>query len=159
MTKKQYLAQINSAWKMGLFLFYKLPAGWFMGFRLRNCDGLRAEVDLPYGWRSKNPFKSTYFAAQVGAGELSTGVLALHALQEQPPVSMLVTHQEAEFYKKANQTIRFTCEEGPQVQWAIAEALATGEARQLRMCSVGRLPDGTEASRVWITWSFKAKKR
>ena len=73
-----------------------------MGVRMRACDGQRAEVALPYGWRSQNPFKSTYFAAQAAAGELSTGVLAMYAMQELPPVSMLVTRIEAEFYKKAN---------------------------------------------------------
>ncbi len=158
MTKKSFLSLLNSTWKMGFFLFSRLPGAWFMGVRVRRCDGHTAEVALPYGWRSQNPFKSIYFAAQSAAGEYSTGILAMYAMQELPPVSMLVTRVECEFYKKASETLVFTCNEGPLVQETIDRALATGEPQLLRMTSVGRLPDGTEASRVWITWSFKAKK-
>src|SRR5690606_10376148 len=94
-----------SARRMRLFLLWKLPAAWFMGISVRACDGGQAVVKLPYGWRSQNPFRSIYFAAQCAAGELSTGVLALTHLQGKPPVSMLVTRVEAEFLKKASDTL------------------------------------------------------
>ncbi len=70
---------------------------------------------------------------------------------------MLVTDIKAQFYKKANQPLLFTCEQGLEVESVIQSAIQTGEARQLTMHSVGRLPDGTPASEVWVTWSFKAK--
>jgi hypothetical protein len=157
MDKSTFLRFANSPWRMRFFMFQKLPAAWFMGLQVRSCTEQRAEVALPYGWVSKNPFRSTYFAAQCAAGELSTGLLALAALQGQPPVSMLVTRVESEFFKKANQTLTFVCHDGEAVRQAIDQALASGEAVALRMASVGSLPDGTEASRVWITWSFKGR--
>ena len=142
---------------MGLFLFWKLPAAWFMGIRVEECTGLRTVVRLPYGWRSQNPFRSTYFAAQCAAGELSTGLLALAALQGQPPVSMLVTQIEASFLKKAAATLHFTCDEGEAVASCIRLAIESGQAQTLRLAAVGRLDDDTEAARVWITWSFKRR--
>ena len=144
---------------MRMFLLWKLPAAWFMGIGVRSCDGEKAVVRLPYGWRSQNPFRSTYFAAQCAAGEMSTGVLALTHLQGKPPVSMLVTRVEAEFLKKASETLLFSCEDGKALEKAIEKALETGEAQVFRATSTGRLPDGTEAARVWITWSFKGKNR
>lgn len=128
-----------------------------MGIGIRYCDGEKAVAVLPYGWRSQNPFRSTYFAAQCAAGELSTGILALTHLQGKPPVSMLVTHVEAEFYKKAAGTLLFTCQDGHALEDTVALALQTGTAQVFRATSIGRLPDGTEACRVWITWSFKTK--
>ena len=148
-----------SPWRMRLFLFWKLPAAWFMGINIRVCDGDKAVVRLPFGWRSQNPFRSTYFAAQCAAGELSTGVLALTHLQGKPPVSMLVVRVESEFYKKASEVLHFTCEDGNALKQTIATALETDEAQVFRAASTGRLPDGTKASRVWITWSFKRKSR
>jgi hypothetical protein len=142
---------------MRLFLLWKLPSAWFMGIYVRSCDGEKAVVRLPYGWRTQNPFRSTYFAAQCAAAELSTGILALAHLQEKPPVSMLVTNIEAEFLKKASDTLLFTCEEGAALEAAIQRALDTGEAQVLKANSVGRLPDGAEAGRVQVTWSFKKK--
>lgn len=159
MTTSDFLRRINSPWRMGFFLLLKLPAAWFMGIRLRSCDGNTAIVSLPYAWRSQNPFRSTYFAAQCAAGELSTGILAMAILQELPPVSMLVTHIEADFLKKASQTLLFTCKDGPAMASLIRESLDSGESRVFRAESIGRLPDGTEAVRVWITWSFKAKAK
>jgi hypothetical protein len=158
MEKSAFLRLVSSPWRMRLFLLWKLPAAWFMGIGVRHCDGLRAEVALPYGWRAQNPFRSTYFAAQCAAAELSTGLLALAHLQGLPPMSMLVTHIEAEFLKKADQTLLFRCTDGAALEAAIRQALQSGEAVVFRAASVGTLPDGAEAARVWVNWSFKRKK-
>jgi len=159
MTKQQFLRRTNAPWQMRLFLFSKLPAAWFMGIGVRSCDGQKAVVSLPYGWRAQNPFRSTYFAAQCAAGELSTGLLCLTHLQEQPPVSMLVTRVEAEFFKKADAMLLFTCTAGQEVEALIQRVVQSGAAESLTMISSGSLPDGQLASRIIITWSFKLKKR
>ena len=80
-------------------------------------------------------------------------------IQDKPPVSLLVTRVEADFLKKASETLLFTCEDGEALESAIQRAVETDEAQVFRAASVGRLPDGTEASRVWITWSFKRKNK
>lgn len=159
MTTEKFLGLINSPWRFRFFMIWKLPAAWFMGIRVHSCDGRRAVVGLPYGWRSQNPFRSTYFAAQCAAAEMSTGLLALVALHGKPPVSMLVTNIEAEFIKKANERLLFTCDQGSEIEATIREAIESGEARIFRAMSVGRLPDGTEAARVRVSWSFKMKSR
>lgn len=157
MTKTTFLRWVNSPWRMRLFLLWKLPSAWFMGIGVQSCDGEKSVVSLPYGWRSQNPFRSTYFAAQCAAAELSTGLLALTHLQEKAPVSMLVTGIEAEFVKKVSETLLFTCVEGKQLEATIRLALSTGEAQVFKASASGRLPDGTEACRVWVSWSFKSK--
>jgi hypothetical protein len=158
MTKEKYLTQVNSPLKMSLFLLTKLPAAWFMGVRLGHSDGKICTATLPYQWKSQNPFKSIYFAAQCAAGELSTGILCMAHLQGDTPVSMLVTHQEAEFYKKASERMTFTCRQGEEVAAVIKQALLSGEGQTIKMESIGTLPDGTIASKIWITWSFRKKK-
>ncbi len=142
---------------MRLHMLAKLPGAWFMRVSLQSCDGTTAVVKLPYSWRSQNPFNSIYFAAQCAAGEYSTGVLALYAIHGEVPVSMLVTNVSSEYYKKASQTVYFTCNEGDKVQEAVQQTLNTGEPVVLKMTSTGRFADGTEVSKVWITWSFKRK--
>ena len=159
MTKQQFLRQTNSPARMRLFLFWKLPAAWFMGIGVCSCDGERAVVALPYGWRAQNPFRSTYFAAQCAAGELSTGLLCLVHLQEQPPVSMLVTRVEAQFLKKADAMLLFTCTAGAEVARLIQHVVQSGEAKTLRMVPEGRLADGQLAAHIEITWSFKVKSQ
>lgn len=143
---------------MRFFLWWRLPAAAFMGIRVVHCNEEKAVVQLPYGWRSQNPFRSTYFAAQCAAGELATGLLALAALQGHAPVSMLVLRIEAEFTKKVAEPLRFTCLEGETVAATVQNALESGEPQTIRMMATGCLPSGVEAARVWITWSFKRKK-
>lgn len=157
MDKSDFLRLINSPWRMRLYLLWKLPAAWFMGIKVLHCNTDACTVTLPYRWQSQNPFQSIYFAAQCAAGELSTGLLAMLALQGRPGVSMLVVQIEAEFLKKAAGKLQFTCTAGSDVEQVVRSAWEQDEAQTIRMESTGRLADGSVAARVWITWSFKRK--
>ena len=157
MKKSTFYRWVNSKWRMRFFLLLRLPAAWFMGISVITCDENAAQVRLPYRWRAQNPFRSTYFAAQCAAGELSTGLLGLAQLQDQAPVSMLVTEVKAEFYKKADRTLIFECIQGKEIAAVIQQALETGASQTITMESIGRLPDGIIAAKVWINWSFKRK--
>lgn len=157
MDKSEFLRLVNSPWRMRLYLLRKLPAAWFLGIQVLRCDAGACSIRLPFHWQSKNPFQSIYFAAQCAAGELSTGLLVMATLAGQPPVSMLVINIEAEFLKKAAARLNFTCTEGAQVESAVRQALSSTEAQVLRLHSTGRLPDGTVAANIWITWSLKRR--
>jgi Domain of unknown function (DUF4442) len=123
----KFLSFANSGWRVRLYLLSKLPAAWFMGIGVKSCSAEQCVVSLPYGWRSQNPFNSTYFAAQCAAAELSTGMLCTGILTEYPGTSMLVRHIEAEFSKKASLELLFTCGDGALARQNIEEAIATGD--------------------------------
>jgi hypothetical protein len=154
---QKLVRDLNNPWKMRFYFFSKLPSLFFWGGRVQSVDPLRAEVRLPYSWWTQNPFRSIYFAAQCGAAELSTGLLALIALHGRPPISMLVIDIQTQFFKKANQTTVFTCEDGPTLHETIEKVLKSDEAHTLTMKSIGRMPDGTVVSETHLTWSFKKK--
>lgn len=146
-----------------LFNFYlivKLPAAFFCGLNICKMDINNCEVTLPYGWRSQNPFNSIYFAAQSMAAEMSTGALALLAIENAGvPVGMLVVKLEGGFSKKADKLTTFTCTEGDKIFAAVNKAVATGEGVKVTIESIGTMSDGTEVARFLITWSFKSKMR
>jgi hypothetical protein len=140
-------------------LLYKLPAAFFCGVRLRELSETTCRTTVPYGWRSQNPFRSTYFAAQAMAAEMSTGALVLLAAENAGvPFSTLILGMDASFGKKATALATFTCDEGAAIFDAVADALATGEARTATLHTVGRMADGTEVSRFAFTWSVKARR-
>jgi hypothetical protein len=147
----------NSPLKLWFWLLIKLPAAWFMGVRVKNVTAEKAEITLPYGWRSQNPFNSIYFAAQCAAAEFSTGVLATTALAGRSNISMLVSHIETQFSKKANSTTIFTCTQGQEVFETIEKAIQSGEAQTLQMVSTAIQASGEVVSISKITWSFKRK--
>src|SRR3974390_244448 len=65
------------SWNFAGYMWAKLPLGAFSGMRLKQLDDQVCRVTLPGGWRTQNPFRSTYFAAQCMAAEMSTGAPAL----------------------------------------------------------------------------------
>lgn len=160
MVYSQFVRKITHPALFSAYLFRHLPAAWFLGLRVLACDRRAAKVRLRYGWHSRNPFRSIYFAAQCAAGELSTGVLALGAIQEAgEPVSMLIVGMNAAFLKKAKETLVFVCEDGEGLQAAVRQAIESGEPVIFDARSRGLLPDGTTASETVIRWSFKRKSK
>lgn len=144
--------------KFRMFLFFKLPAAYFAGVRVREIDEKRCVTTVPYKWLSQNPFRSTYFACLSMAAEMSTGALAMvHLYKIYPPVSMLVIKVESEYFKKATGRTSFVCEDGELFQKTIEETIATGEPKTLRAKSVGANKEGEIVAEFYITWSFKAK--
>ncbi len=156
----RFLAQVNTPWKMRLYFLRSLPTLWWWGVRVRRMEAEWAEVTIPFGWRTQNPFRSTYFAALAGAAELSTGLLVLGAIQGRGRVSMLITQVEAQYTKKATGTVTFRCENGIEVHAAVERAVEDpGTSQVIRSESIGRLPGGQEVARLWFTWSVLAKDR
>lgn len=138
------------------WLLAKLPAALFAGVGLRELTLTRCVTTVPYGWRSQNPFKSTYFAALAMAAELSTGALVLFSTSISP-CSTLIVGMTATFGKKATGTTTFVCTGGDIVTEAVREAVATGEPRAFTLETIGSLADGTEVSRFTFTWSVKPR--
>src|SRR5689334_15423931 len=104
MSKKQgrFWKLVNSPLQLGLFLLAKLPAAFFSGIRIQYAAAESCAVTVPYGWRTRNPFRCTYFACLSMAAEMSTGLLAMAQVYgRQPKVSMLVTGLTARYFKKA----------------------------------------------------------
>ena len=150
--------RMSSGLLLRLYMLFKLPLGLFAGMRVARLDPEVCATRLPYGWRTTNPFKSMYFAAQAMAAELSTGALALMAVDVAPAsVAMLITGLEAEFGKKATSWTTFTCEDGAAIFAAVARTVETGEAETVRVSTVGRMDDGTVVARFTFTWSFKRR--
>lgn len=156
---EKFRKQMLNGFLFDIFLLMKLPLAWVAGCRLKRIDTEGCVVQLPYGWRSQNPFNSIYFAAQSMAAEMSTGVLALFAIENSGrSIAMLVAHMEADFTKKADKLTTFTCADGAKMFAAIEETCRTGEPVLVPMETVGRMADGTEVARFTFTWSVKARR-
>lgn len=155
---QKYLQDLRSAWKLKLYFLKNLPTAWWWGFQVKSANLERTEVAIPYNWRTQNPFRSIYFAALAGAGELSTGILANLARMSGGDISMLVLEQRAEFLKKASSEIIFTCEDGENVFQAVSAAVATLQPQTVTMLGTGRNTSGEVVARIYITWTFKLRK-
>jgi hypothetical protein len=144
--------------KVNAFMFFKLPLGWWSGMRVISLTDTTAIVKITHKWINQNPFKSMFWAAQGMAAEMSTGVLVMQEIERSKrKVSMLVTHQESDFFKKATGTILFTCTGGIQVREAIEKSVKTGEGQVITLISEGVNEDGVVVSIFQFQWSLKVK--
>jgi len=156
--QNKLLSSMNQKWKMRLLFLFKLPSAWFWGIKIKSVNSNTAIISLAYSWFSKNPFHSIYFAAQSGAAELSTGLLAIVAIEDKPPISMLISRVEATFVKKATSQTCFSCDEGEKIRAIVEQAINTGEGQEITVSSIGINNSGEVVSRFKFTWSFKLKK-
>jgi len=156
----ELVRRLTSPLKLRLFFLAKLPLALAAGVRLQTLDETSCTASVPYGWRTTNPFRSTYFAALAMAAELSTGAFGMLATRLAPePVAMLIVGMTAGFEKKATARATFTCEDGDAAFAAVRATLATGEPATADLTTIGRLPDGTVVARFTFRWSFKRRRK
>ena len=139
------------------YMLKNLPSIIFWGVRVKNIDLESCHTTLPYNWRTQNPFKSIYFAALNGAAELSSGLLCKLHLAGNGNFSMLVVDMNAQFLKKANNTIVMKCEDGLQINETIAGLSKKGDFATFKTTIFGHNPNNEIVAKFEITWSFKRK--
>lgn len=143
-----------------LWLWKTLPLAAFAGLRVTRLDGDGCSVRLPGGWRTQNPFRSTYFGAQAMAAEMSTGAPALVLVADAPTsVAMLVVGLRATYSKKIVGPSVFTFDGVEGMRAAVGKAAESDEAGVFIARSVGRDDGGDVAAEFEITWSFKRRAR
>lgn len=150
--------RILKPWGFRAYLWWKLPLAACAGLRLERLDGEACSVYLPGGWRTRNPFQSTYFAAQAMAAEMSTGAPAMLLVSGAPAsLAMLLREIRAVFTKRIQGPSLFTFEDVAGMQSLVERAAASGESETYTGRSVGRSADGTAAAEFEVTWSFKRR--
>ena len=148
-----------TAGKFNTFTFFKLPAAWWCGVRLKSIDPGQAVSTVRHRWVNQNPFKSMFWAVQGMAAELCTGALVtLHIEESGKPISMLVANNNANFSKKATGKITFSCEDGQRIREAIDQTVATGEGQTCWMRSVGLNEEGVVVSTFNFEWAVKLRR-
>lgn len=153
-TRRQVMRPVPAA----AWMWKTLPLAAFAGLRVVRLDEQGCAVRVPGGWRTQNPFRSTYFAAQAMAAEMSTGAPALVLLRDAPAsIAMLIVGLRVTYSKKLVGAGVFTCEDVPGLRAAIARAAASDEPQAVTARSTGRDAAGDVVARFELDWSFKRR--
>lgn len=157
-TDEKYLRMVKNPFYFRLFLLGKLPMAFIAGVKLKHLDEQQSSVTVPYKWLNQNPFRSTYFAVLAMTAEISTGIPALFATAPKfPSVSMLATHTEGDFVKKATGLTTFTCKQRREITETVEQAILTGEPQSFDALTEGVSKEGELEARFLIRWSFKMR--
>jgi hypothetical protein len=141
------------------WLWKTLPLAAFAGLRVQSLDAESCSVRLPGGWRTQNPFGSTYFAAQAMAAEMSTGAPAMVLVAgADASVALLVTQLGARYTKRIVGPSLFTFGDVAGMRAAVAAAAATPEPQVYVARSLGRDARGDVCGEFEIIWSFRRRR-
>lgn len=155
---ERYRRLVLSPWRFQAYLWARLPLAACAGVRLKAIDASSCTVSLPGGWRTRNPFGSTYFAAQAMAAEMSTGVPALVLVRgSSASVALILREVRAVFTKRILGRSSFTFSDVAGMQAVVERAARSGESEAYTGRSTGRTEAGEVAAEFDITWSFKRR--
>ena len=150
--------RLLAPWRFKLYLLSKLPLGLAAGLHLARLDQQECVVGLPGGWRTRNPFGSTYFAAQAMAAEMSTGAPAmLLAKGATRSTALILVELRAVFSRRIVGPALFTFSDLAAMKEAVERAAGQDDPVTFTAKSMGRADDGVIASAFEVTWSFKRR--
>lgn len=144
--------------KQRLYYLKSLPMGLFSGIKLMQLDETVSVSEVPFRWCNKNPFNSMYFAVQSMAAELSTAAPVLMALKgTDADVALIIVDLKAEFVKKAQSKITFSCVDYEKITNAVAQLVQADDTVTVTAKTTGRDVDHDEVANFYFTWSFKRR--
>lgn len=156
--QNQYFMRFTPA-KMNAFLFFKLPAAFWSGVRVKTISTEKCVATVKHRWFNQNPFNSMYFAVQAMAAELTTGALVMFQIKKSGKnISMLVANNKGNYTKKATGRIAFTCTDGHLIEEAIQKTITTGEGQTIWLKSIGVNSNGEQVSEMDFEWSVRLKQ-
>jgi len=156
---EQQRRQLLNPWMFRAYLLRRIPLAAFAGLRVRRLDETGCDVWLPGGWRTRNPFASTYFAAQAMAAEMSTGAPAAILVASAPAsVAFILRGIKAVFTKRIVGGSVFTFEDVAGLRAVVDRAAAAPDEQAYTGRSTGRTAEGEVAAEFDVTWSFKRRR-
>jgi hypothetical protein len=150
--------RILRPWGFRGYLLAKLPLAACAGLKLRRLEEDGCTVALPGGWRTQNPFGSTYFAAQLMAAEMSTGAPAMVLVEGAPAsVALILREVRARFDRRILGPSTYTFTDIAGMRAAVAQAAAAPEPVLFTGLATAQAADGSPASTFEVVWSFKRR--
>lgn len=148
-----------SKFQISLFTLLRLPSVWLCGIRVTLLENSFCKAKVKHRWINQNPFNSMFWAVQGMAAELTTGMLLMQEIQiSKKKVSMLVLNNKANFSKKAQGRITFSCNSADLITNAIKKLLETDKPQTLWLTSKGMDENNDLVSTFEFEWTLLIKK-
>ena len=145
------------AWALrNVFLLY------FVKPSIVEVNDARCEIRIPLNWRTRRrDIGAMYLGALCMGADIASGLIAFHLQRTRGlRVSFIFKDMRAEFLKRAEDDVHFSCDEGANVVALVERAIASGEREETTVNVIARVPKklGEEpVARFAMTLSVKRK--
>lgn len=146
--------------KLRAFGFFKIPLIFLISPSVLQLNDEKIEVKVPLNRRTRNHLKSMYFGVMAAGADCACGALAFHLINQMAHgrVNLIFKDFKADFLKRAEGDVIFSCSQGPVIQEAIRQSLETRERQNIPIEVIAYVPSvlGSEpAARFVLTLSLK----
>jgi acyl-coenzyme A thioesterase PaaI-like protein len=141
----------------------KIPMLFFTAPTVVEVSGRRAEIRIPLNWRTKNHLGCMYFGALAVGADCAGGLIAWNLIETSGErMTLIFKDFKAEFLKRAEGDVHFSCEQGEEIRKLIASAVMSGERESMPVHVTARVPSklGSEPVAEFIlTLSVKKSEK
>ena len=121
----------------------------------------RCEIVIPLNWRTRrHDIKAMYLGTLCMGGDVAGGLIAFSMLgRSKQRVSFIFKDIKGEFFKRAEDDVHFSCEDGPLIADLLQRTLASREREEATVTVTATVPKklGKEpVARFQLTLSLKA---
>lgn len=114
----------------------RIPLLFYVGVSIAQVSPERMVVKIPLRRKTRNHLGSMYFGVLCAGADCAAGAFAMYLIRQQPEhISMVFKDFKAEFLKRAEGDVEFTCDQGKEIAELVAQA-ATSEERVERQFDV-----------------------
>ncbi len=117
------------------FGFMQIPLLWACRPKVVEIDSDKCVVKIPHRRKTRNHEGGLYIAALTVGADLAAGILAIRHMGIGKGKKFIFKDFHADYLKRAEADVFFTCTDGPQLKELTARAKETGE-RQNTMVNV-----------------------
>lgn len=148
--------------KLWGFALTQIPVLAFIGPKVIESGDERLVVKIPLNRRTRNHVGSMYFAVLAAGADMACGLLAVNRIDEKAPgkITLIFKDFKADFLKRAEGDVLFTCSAGREIAALVDAAIATGERQNLPVEVIATVPAkfGDEpVAKMSLTLSLKSK--
>lgn len=144
------------------FGFLKIPLLFFISPSVVELSDEKCVVKVPLSRRTMNHLRSMYFGALSAGADCAGGLIAMRLIQTEGngKVSLIFKDFHADFLKRAEGDVYFTCTQGAEVQALVRKTIASGERESMAVNVTATVPSklGDEpVAKFVLTLSLKRK--
>jgi acyl-coenzyme A thioesterase PaaI-like protein len=155
--------QLKETFLLRAFGFLKIPVLFFVSPTVVEATDEKCVVKVALNRRTKNHLNSMYFGVLAAGADCAGGLIAMRQIQsEGNQVSLIFKDFHAEFLKRAEGDVLFTCEEGIAIRELVQKALRSGERENMPVHVTATVPTkfGNEpVAKFILTLSLKRKAK
>jgi acyl-coenzyme A thioesterase PaaI-like protein len=154
------VVSISSTFAIRLWSFLKVPLLFAVRPSLVSVDDEQATIRIRLRRRTRNHLGSMYVGALCIGADCAGGLIAMQRIQQHGnQVSLIFQDVQAEFLRRAEGDVFFTCRDGLAISELVRRALESGEREAMPVEVIATVPeiDQEPVARFVLTLSLKRR--